>query len=79
MSSLTLTDEERAIARGIQTRAAELRQLIESNDDAAVQLITLAHYLNALGDAPSVLYALDLTEKAYLALTGFGLSLRGKE
>lgn len=79
MTSLSLTEEERTIARGIQPRAAELRHLIESYDAAAVQLITLAHYLNALGEDPSVLYALDLTEKAYLALTGFPLARRRKK
>lgn len=78
MSSLTLTDEERTIAREIQPRAAELRNLLESYDTAAEELITLAHFLAAWGDHEGMLYAYGLVAAAYEALTGVQLPIDEK-
>jgi len=70
MSSLTLTHEERAIAREIQPRAAALRLLVEANLGAAIRLEVLAAFLRAGRGQPNMLYALALTDEAYEALTG---------
>lgn len=76
MSSLTLTDEERTIAREIQPRAAELRNLLQSYDATALELITLARFLLAWDDHPGMLYAFALTAEAYETLTSLPLPVK---
>ena len=70
MSSLSLTKEERAIAKAIQPRAAELRHLTEAYENIATRLEVLATFLKARRGQPNMLYALALTDEAYEALTG---------
>ena len=76
MTSLSLTVEERRIARGIQPRAAELRSLMQTYDETAEELVTLARFLIAWGDHPGMLYAYALTAEAYKTLTGFPIPVR---
>ncbi len=73
MTSLTLTDEERLLAREAQPRAAALRLLIEANQSAAIRLEVLAAFLRAGRGQPNMLYALTLTDEIYEALTGLPL------
>jgi len=73
MTSLSLTDEERLIAREVQPRAAELRHLTEAYENAATRLEVLAAFLKAGRGQPNMLYALALTDEAYEALTGLPL------
>ena len=73
MSSLSLTKEERAIAKAIQPRAAELRHLMEAYENTATRLEVLATFLKAGRGQPNMLYALALTDDVYEALTGIPL------
>ena len=70
VSSLMLTDEERLIIQDTQPRAAELRQFITVYQNAALRLEVLAAFLKAGGAQPNMLYALELTDEVYEALTG---------